>query len=94
MRNIVKPIELYFDGKCLGTVEPPKVNGIPIYVDDCDVPRDHSLNIHHVLDECYENYRTDNAGCQTFCEFLVSSDGWTYASKAIKHDLGAKHEYQ
>jgi hypothetical protein len=105
LRNIYMPVSIVVrqtsggdqDTYYLGTVEPPKVNGIPIYHDNQTVPpgtrakNGEVLNVHDALTELWDEWCGET--CHNpqpdskFVDWLVDEKGWTRATGTILHTI-------
>ena len=81
----------------LRTIEPPKVNGVPVYHDDKTTPpgtrakNGEALNVHDALDDlwnewCAKTCRNPQPDSK-FVDWLNQEKGWTNAADTIIHTI-------
>jgi hypothetical protein len=92
-RNIVAPVRINVrqdsgsdqEEYYLGSVEPPKVNGIPIYTSDEEFlgkwsPAGKPINIHDALNDLWAEWREaveEPDSDSEFVDWLVDKKGWS-----------------
>ena len=92
-RNIVAPVRINIrqdsgsdqEEYYLGSVEPPKVNGIPIYTSDEEFlgkrsPSGRPVNIHDALNDLWVEWRKERVPEDSdadFIKWLIEKMGWS-----------------
>jgi hypothetical protein len=90
--NIYRPVTIVVGEIVLGTVEPPKVNGVPIYSEDFEGQRAVNgewVNIHDVLGDLWYQWLKEAPHPDTDYEFIhfLAAKGWTEVTSPVVHRI-------